>query len=459
MSEAVGDGVQTLHTTAGAQTEPRPWIIALPAALILALATALMLQRVEPFVNYYYITAWYPTLLIVDAAVAARSGRYYLLTRPRFALSLLAWSAVLWFVFELINFRVANWYYVFLPPQRAVRWIGTTVSFATVLPIVFLAERWLAERGAFVNTRWPGFQVTSRLRRAIVILGLLFVALSLAWPRYFFPMIWGALTLLLEPWNHRRDPGRSLMGDLSAGRPGRLLRLLLAGLAVGFLWELFNIEARSKWVYTVPGFENFKLFEMPLLGFGGFPVFALDCFVAYQTLVLLGVAVAPERAAAVRRFRPRRTLLAGVLAAAFCFGVLVGMDRWNTDSLRPELARLWIAGPAEREALAQAGYDDVFKLAETDPGRVATAAGVDRAEAEEWVRFARLTTLRGIGAGNARLLWDVGIRSVDELAAADPSRLSEVLRARAQAPRAATPPKVRVWVRAARQAVAADERG
>ena len=46
-------------------------------------------------------------------------------------------------------------------------------------------------------------------------------------------MIWGALTLLLEPWNYSRDPKRSLLGDLSAGRPGRLLRFLVGGMAIG----------------------------------------------------------------------------------------------------------------------------------------------------------------------------------------------------------------------------------
>ena len=432
---------------------PRPVLVALPAFLFLAVATLLMLRRVEPFVNCYYVSAWYPTLLLLDAAVAARTGRYYLLTRPRFAISLLGWSAVLWFTFELINFRVANWYYVFLPPDRAARWIGTTVSFATVLPAMFLAERWLAARGVLMGVRWHPLQLTRRRLNGVFLAGVGFAVLSLIWPRLFFPLIWGALTLLLEPWNYRRDPGRSLLGDLAARRPGRILRLVMGGLAIGFIWELYNIESRSKWVYTVPGFESFKLFEMPLLGFGGFPIFALDCFVVYQTLVLAGVAVAAERSGdrGQTRRRTGRTVVSIAAAAVFSLAVLLGMDRWNTDSLRPRVQNLWIAGAEAKERLAATPYADLFELATADPQAVATAAAVPSDLAREWIAAAQLATLRGIGTDNARLLWESGIRSVADLAAADPARLSERLRRLTDRPRAASPPKVRVWVRASRR--------
>jgi hypothetical protein len=452
MSEAVLSGVAA--RPAGQAPRPAPWLVALPAFVLLVAAVALMLRRVEPFVNFFYISAWYPTIIILDAAVAARTGRYYMLARPRFALSLLGWSAVLWFFFELVNFRVANWYYVNLPPERAIRWLGTAVSFATVLPAIFLAERLLAARGSFDGVRWRGFRITDRTRVLVFLVGVAFAAMSLAWPKIFFPMIWGALTLMLEAFNYRRDPRRSLLGDLSNGRPGRMLRYLAGGLAIGFVWEMYNIESRSKWIYTVPGFENLKLFEMPLAGFLGFPVFALDCFVVYQTLVLLRIAVDPEsdRSPGVFRPRPARTALAAALAAVFSLAVLFGMDRWNTDSLRPRLHDLWVAESADRERLAATPYRNLFVLAEAEPGEVAAATGASGPEAREWIAVARLATLRGIGIENAQLLWECGVRSLGELANAEPHDLGARLRAKAERPRAATPPKVRVWVNAARRA-------
>src|SRR5437764_8660365 len=45
--------------------------------------------------------------------------------------------------FEAINFRLQNWYYVFLPPHRLDRWAGITISLATVVPAVLLPERLL----------------------------------------------------------------------------------------------------------------------------------------------------------------------------------------------------------------------------------------------------------------------------------------------------------------------------
>jgi hypothetical protein len=244
-----------------------------------------------------------------------------------------------------------------------------------------------------------------------------------------------------------------LIGDLAAGRPARLLRYLTGGLAIGFVWELYNIESRSKWFYTVPGLEDFKLFEMPLIGFGGFPVFAVDCYVVYQTLVLAGLAVPVDAARGAVSLRPRRLLVACTVAVLSCGAVLFGMDRWNTDSLRPRLEGLWVVQPAERERLAATDYGDVFKLAMAAPREVARTVGVSESEARRWVDAARLATLRGIGTANARLLWEIGIRSVADLAAADAAVLGERLRAASQRPRVATPPKVRVWVRAANREV------
>ncbi len=130
-----------------ATVRPRPLSLAIPALAFLVLASAGMLLEVEPFISFFYMSAWYPTLILLDSAVAARTGRYYLITRPRFALSLLGWSAVLWFFFEVINFRVQNWYYVSLPPDLPVRWLGIAIAFATVLPAIFLAERLLEGGG------------------------------------------------------------------------------------------------------------------------------------------------------------------------------------------------------------------------------------------------------------------------------------------------------------------------
>ena len=55
--------------------QPAPSLIALPTILFFVTATILMLQRTEPFVNWYYICAWYPTIVILDVLQARSSGR------------------------------------------------------------------------------------------------------------------------------------------------------------------------------------------------------------------------------------------------------------------------------------------------------------------------------------------------------------------------------------------------
>jgi predicted flap endonuclease-1-like 5' DNA nuclease len=135
------------------------------------------------------------------------------------------------------------------------------------------------------------------------------------------------------------------------------------------------------------------------------------------------------------------------------------MDRWNTDSLRPTLEDLWLVESAERERLAATPYGNLFVLAGARPAEVAGPVSITLSQAREWIAAARLSTLRGIGTENARLMWEAGIYSVDQLAASEPGELSARLRGMTQRPRAATPPKVRIWVHAARRATGEGVRG
>ena len=414
-------------------------------AAVLAAATAGALTGTEPFATWYYLLAWYPTLLMLDAAVALRGGRFFLLGRPAFLLSLMAWSVPFWLLFELYNFRLENWYYVFVPAERAPRWAGILLSFATVLPAIFVAERLLDAQGFPGRHRKSGSPIarlTAGRLAALQAAGFLMLLLPLVWPRFFFPFVWGGVTLVADPWVYRRDPSRSLLGDLERGAPGRPLRLLVGGMAIGLLWELFNAAARSRWIYTVPWLEDLKLFEMPLLGFFGFPVFALEGFAAYQALVIAGLAVSQNGAARAAPKTFRGT--AAALACVFALLVLLGMERETISSTTPRLAEL-PGVPAT--ILDRAGYD-AFELAEAAPAVLAASLDADPRRARAWVATARLATLRGIGTDNVRRLRATGIATVEELAAADPRALSRRLEADSRDP--APPARVRVWVRAAR---------
>lgn len=431
-----------------------PAVVMAVSFLGLALFTLLALSRRQPFYGWYYHFAWYATLIGLDAGLAMRRDRFPLFGRPRFAISLLGWSVPVWLLFEAVNLRLANWYYVFAAPDLPLRRVGTVLAFATVFPAIFLAYRWWAETG--IGERWDGprFEVTPRLRWGLVATGSAFVGLSMWQPRLFFPLVWGALTLLLEPWNYARRPATSLLRDLSGGRYTRLGRLLLAGASVGAVWEVLNAVAQTRWIYTVPGLERLKLFEMPALGYLGFPVFALDCFVIYQALVNLRVAHAgwsdgePEKEPPPEASRGR-TVAFAALATLFASAVTMGMDRWTVDSTYPRLDDLPGADSATLAALRGAGLDRVEEIAGRAPAALAESTGLDPALAARLLETSRLVVLRGLGAENTAALLMGGIASRCELATASAGEVSGAIRRYREGPYAGRLPRVRVWLRAA----------
>jgi hypothetical protein len=424
-------------------------LVAAAAAAVLGLAIGLALKGVEPFATWLYHAAWYPTITLMAALVARREGRDPLTANPIHALSLFAWSAVFWFFFELLNWRLSNWYYVNVPADRLERWVGISLAFATVLPAIFLAARLLETWGLIRRVRTAPMGVTPLGLRLTSLAGIIFLALPLAWPRFFFPLVWGATTLLAEPALYRRAPRWSLIADLERGDAGRILRLLAGGAGVGLLWELYNSVARSRWIYTVPGLENLKLFEMPLLGFLGFPVFALECWSVFHLLACFGVSTPEEPSPAPIRIG-RKVATAG-LGVAFALVVLTGMERFTISSTTPSLVEVPGLPPSVAFRLVAAGQSP-FELAQEPASKLARETGSSLVEARRWIEAARLVTLRGIGTSNARRLARIGVTDVATLAIQDPDTLAVRLRdvsSGGRPPLRPTPAEARVWVKAA----------
>lgn len=357
--------------------------------------------------TWFYDLAWWPLVACLDGLVRLRTGRSLLVDRPLAFALLAAWSCLFWLLYELANLVLANWYYVGLPAGRAERFAGMALSFASVLPAIVELEALLASWGVGARARSRPFAVGPRLRTGLTAAGAAFLVLPLAFPRHAFALIWGFLVLLVEPWLASRDE-RSLLGALTAGRPGIVLRLLVAGAVAGFLWELWNFQTPSGWIYTVPGFEESKLFEMPFAGFLGFPPFALGCWTFARLLVRLGLV--PEPGEPAVRVRPARALAGATLALAASLPILVRVDRSTVRSVlvTPEVAHSLDADARELAGVARMG-------------------------------------LRG-----TTWLASAGIRDVAALASADPDRLAAALRALEGPPPRPSDAEVRVWVRRAR---------
>jgi len=46
----------------------------------------------------------------------------------------------------------------------------------------------------------------------------------------------------------------------------------------GFFWEMWNYFSYPKWIYHTPGANFLHIFQMPLLGYGGYVPFAWELF-------------------------------------------------------------------------------------------------------------------------------------------------------------------------------------
>ena len=127
-----------------------------------------------------------------------------------------------------------------------------------------------------------------------MVIGAAMLIGPLVWPsRYLAAPVWLGFIFLLDPINTRLG-GPSLTADLRRRQYDRLINLMLGGLLCGVLWEFWNYWSRAQWHYTVPIMEDVKIFEMPLLGYFGFPAFALECFTMYVFVRLLWVRLKPD---------------------------------------------------------------------------------------------------------------------------------------------------------------------
>jgi hypothetical protein len=194
-------------------------------------------------------------------------------------------------VFEGYNLLIRNWYYINLPQNLIVRYVGYAWAFTTISPGIFqTAELVGVLRGSrglpAVPVRGPDTKryMSVELTTAdyvCLVAGMAMLILPIIWPSpYLAAPVFLGFIFLLDPVN-AWSGDESLLADLRRGSYRRLTNLLIAGFICGGLWEFWNFWARAKWIYTVPILGDVKIFEMPVLGYFGFPPFALECFAMY----------------------------------------------------------------------------------------------------------------------------------------------------------------------------------
>ena len=248
---------------------------------IIGISEVLLFAGVPLVRTFFTPLAWSGYILFADSLVFRQKGNSLIMSRPREFLLLLPLSIGFWLIFEFYNLYLRNWHYVGLPEELPLRLLGYAWAFATIWPAI-LETAELLEGWAGISQRkihpW-------RIRNGHLFFSLVFGAFCLILPlltslpvaHYLAAPVWLGFIFLLDPLNYRmgRD---SLFLDLARGDPRKLYSLLLSGVLCGFLWEFWNYWAGARWHYTVPIVGHIKIFEMPVLGYLGFPPFAVECF-------------------------------------------------------------------------------------------------------------------------------------------------------------------------------------
>ncbi len=251
-----------------------------------------MIAKIDPFYKWFTPLQWTGYIFFLDALLVRRRGASFIFDHTKTFLAMLLVSDIFWFMFEGYNLHLRNWEYVNLPENMLKRMAGFIWAFATVYPGVLMTSEVLDDFGVFRKATFgrkrgneTGFTIPRGLHKAFIIVGFIFCVGPLFVPaeiaKYLFVFVWVGFFFLLDSLNYRRQQP-SLLRAFEQGSLQKLLSLFAAGLICGVLWEFWNYWAGTKWVYTVPYFNEPKIFEMPLYGFLGFLAFAVECYVMWR---------------------------------------------------------------------------------------------------------------------------------------------------------------------------------
>ena len=240
--------------------------------------------------HWAFFFLWLGYSLMVDGLVFFRTGTSLITRSWRKYVGLFLLSAPAWWLFEVLNIRVQNWFYFGKEHFSHLEYaVWATIAFSTVMPAVFGAAELVRSLPYFHKPRQgPVIRPDQRTTLGFFIVGWLMLGLLLAWPRFFFPFLWLSLYFILEPINIWLG-NRALTEATKHGDWRPVLALWGGVLLTAFFWEFWNYWSYPKWIYTVPFVDFWHVFEMPLLGYGGYLPFALELHALYHLVVgLLG---------------------------------------------------------------------------------------------------------------------------------------------------------------------------
>ena len=239
-----------------------------------------------------FFPLWLGFILLVDGLVLRRTGTSLVVRSPKIMVVMFIVASPYWWAFEGINQITQNWVYV-TPTEEdiggLVGVIQASLSYSTVVPAVFEVSELIGSFGFIKRfARLPSL-VLSRPQIILAgVFGLGSLVTMLIWPTYLFPMTWLCLFFIFDPINNLT--GRpSIIAQVKNGDYRTIVAFALGALVCGFFWEMWNRDASVSWEYNIGYLDFARIFQMPLLGYGGYLPFGLETYAVFHFVAgLLG---------------------------------------------------------------------------------------------------------------------------------------------------------------------------
>lgn len=245
-------------------------------------------------INGAVVPMFWGFALFLDGIVFRRTGgRSIVGTRPRELLAMGLASSGGWMIFEWLNFFVDdNWLYPhgdLLSDDEFLLYalVGSSGLMVMSFEWYSLFNSWEGFRNRYANG--PKVKVGRARLIALVVVAYVLLFLTPYFPNYSFGVLWSAPLVVLA----------ATLALLDIWSPFRLIRegnwtpvlfLALTYFVQGVLcecWNYFSAEHLADgtvitvnpdyWVYSIPYVSVLHVFEMPLLGLGGYLPFGIYC--------------------------------------------------------------------------------------------------------------------------------------------------------------------------------------
>ena len=251
--------------------------------LLISIAWPLSWAQSGTALQYTFFPLWLGFILAIDGLVLRRTGTSLIVRSPKIMAAMFVVAMPYWWTFEAINSITQNWVYIGSKENtNLLGYLEPSLAFSVVIPAVFEVSELIGSFGLIRRfERLPALALSRRRVTLLLFIGVSSLAALLVWPAYLFPVTWVCVFFIFDPINYLT--GRpSIISQVKKGDWRLVIAFALGALVCGFFWEMWNNQASRSWEYNVGIFDFARIFQMPLLGYGGYLPFGLETYAVFH---------------------------------------------------------------------------------------------------------------------------------------------------------------------------------